>query len=148
MLMTTFLGHIFGCGGTTAAAHTLQELKSVSASCGEADRAHSYSFCVRCDGERWLFDADCFVYGFEIEAYIGSVVLTGGDVDELFELLDKNNCIALAENYKKSVKVFAPDASEYSFCMTFCDGKQYTISKRHAEAERYFYRLADKYYKQ
>lgn len=145
MFMLTLLGSLFGCGGAPAAAHTLQELKSLSVSCSEADRTHSYTFFVRLDGDRWLFDADCFVCDFETEACIKNAVLADGDIDELFEVLDKNDCIAFVENFKKPFKVFAPDASTYGFCMTFCDGLQYDASKRQAETERYFYRLADKY---
>lgn len=145
MLMLTLLGSLFGCGGAPAAAHTLQQINGVSASCGESDRTHSYSFFVRLEGDKWLFDAECFTDGFENEACIRNAVLTDGEVNELFELLDKNDCIAFVENYKKPLKVFASDAAAYSFCMTFSDGKQYAVPKRQAEAEQYFYRLADKY---
>lgn len=145
MLMLTLLGSLFGCGGAPAAAHTLQQLNGVSASCGDADRTHSYSFFVRLEGDKWLFDAECFADGFENEASIKGAVLADADVDELFELLDKNDCIAFAESYKKPFKVFAPDAATYSFCMTFDDGKQYAVPKRQAETEQYFYRIADKY---
>lgn len=144
MLGFSLFGAFSGCGDQKRPAHSPQELTVVSIACGEMDRSHSYSFAARRDGERWLFDADCFVNNCTEEATIRNAEMTSDDVRVLFELFETGGYIASVEAKKNrtSSRSGAADGSVYSVCLTFDDGSRTEASVRLKALEQLFYRLA------
>lgn len=136
---------LFGCGKKPT-QHTVLELSSVSLSCCHMDRSFGYYFYIRTEDNKWLFDAECFTHGNEKETRIENREADAGDIDALFEILDRCGSIAYAENYKKPMgsPFEALDETTYSFCLTFSDGSQYVTCDRQKELEEYFYQIAQR----
>lgn len=139
---------LFGCQkAPQPAKHELSEITAVSISCGNMDRSHSYSFWAHKEDNGWLLDAECFTHTFETETKLENRELSGEDAEELLEILEQNESIAYAENYKEPKKFSAEVADEtsYCFCLNFSDGNQYVTYDRQKDLETFFYRLAEKY---
>lgn len=143
MLGFSLFGLFSGCSGQKRPAHSPQELTAVSIACGEMDRTHSYSFTARRDGERWLFDADCFVRDFAEEAAVRDVELAAEDVRSMLELFETGGYIASVEQHQTSPRAGAADGSVYSVCLTFSDGSRTMGAVRLEGLEQLFYRLAE-----
>lgn len=140
------LASLFGCGKSPKPAqHELSEIRAVSISCGHMDRCFGYSFRIHREQDKWLFDAACFTHDHEDETVFENREVSGKDMDALFEILDRNNLIAYAENYKKprNFPFEILDETTYGFCLTFSDGSQYVTLDYQKELEEYFYRLAE-----
>lgn len=139
---------LFGCGESQPAQHELSELRSISMSCGHSNRCYSYSFFLRKEGEAWLLDAECFTKDREEETVFSSRAVDGGELETLFDILERSGTIAYAESYKKPKKspFTVLDAPMYGFALTFTDGSVYDMDSagdaRH-ELEDFFYRLAE-----
>lgn len=142
MLGFSLFGLFSGCGGQKRPAHSPQELTAVSIACGEMDRTYSYSFTARRDGERWLFDADCFVHDFADEVTLRDVELAAEDVRSMLELFETGGYIASVEQHRTS-RSGAADGSVYSVCLTFSDGSRTVAALRLEDLEQLFYRLAE-----
>lgn len=136
-----------GCQRQRPQQHELSEVVSVSASCSSADRTCGYSFSANKTADGWLFCADCFTNSLETETKLENTALSGDEVNALLEILEKNESIVYAENYKKPKK--APsgtrDGDSYGFALTFSDETQYVTYERQPELERLFYSLAEHY---
>lgn len=141
------LAGLFGCSkAPKPAQHELSEIRAVSISCGHMDRSYGYFFWIHPEQDKWLFDAECFTHGHEDETMFENREVSGKDMDALFEILERCDSIAYAENYKKPKKlpIFeVMDETTYSFCLTFSDGTQYVTCDRQKELEEFFYRLAE-----
>ena len=137
---------LFGCNKTPKPAqHELSEISGVSLSCGHMDRSYSYSFWLHLEEDTWLFDAECFTHDFEEETVFEGREVSSEDMDALFEILERNDRIAYAENYQKpSDSIFeVMDETTYGFCLTFSDGSQYVTYDAQDELRQFFYRLAE-----
>lgn len=143
MLGFSLFGLFSGCGRQMRPVHSLQELTAVSIACGEMDRTHSYSFTARRDGERWLFDADCFVRDFAEEVTLRNVEPAAEDVRSMLELFETGGYIASVEQHRTSPRPGAADGSTYSVCLTFSDGSRSVAALRPEALEQLFYRLAE-----
>ena len=143
MALLSALCGLFGC--SKAPEYTPEDIRSVSVSCGHMDYSHSYSFYLRKTENGWLFDARCFVDDHHKEVAFENRDVSNEDMKTLFEILERNDSIAYAENYKKPKKLpfEVMDETTYSFCLTFSDGSQYTTCDWQKELEEFFYRLAE-----
>ena len=149
MAILSLLFGAVGCNKSTRAPkHTLSDITAVSIACGHMDRSYGYSFGIYKQQESWLFDAECFTHNNEIETTFEKCVIEAEDVDELFEILERNDSVSYAEAYKpKANSSNTADAEIYSFGLTFSDSTQCTTDDEQPELCRYFYRLAEKYEK-
>lgn len=145
MGILAMLVNLFGCGKSPKPAqHTAEEICAVSISCGHMNHAYGYSFWIHSEDGKWLFDAECFTNGHEVETVFENRKISEEDTEKLLEILN-NDLIAYAENYKKPKNSLyaVTDEAKYSFCMTFSDGSQYNTSECIGELEEFFYRLAE-----
>ena len=93
---------LFGCSqAPKPAQHQMSEISAVSISCGHMDRSYSDSSWLHREEDTWLFDAECFAHDFEEETVFEGREVSSEDMDALFEILERNDRIAYAENYKK-----------------------------------------------
>lgn len=145
-LFSTVFG-LFGCKkAPDTAEHDVSEITGVSISCGNPDRNGEYSFNIQKKDDLWLFDTQCYDRnGEKIE--INGLEISENDVDEVLEILERNDSIVYAENYKKRKIASGRVADEitYGFCLTFADGKRYTTCDVQGDLEKMFYRFAEKY---
>ena len=146
--LAAILVGLFGCNkAPKPARHSISEISSVSISCGHMDRSYGYCFWLRREEDVWLFDAECFIHDHEDEAMFEGREVKSEDVDVMLKIIEQNDSITYAENYKppKKLPFEVMDETTYSFCLTFSDGSRYLTSDSQAELENFFYRLAEKY---
>ena len=146
MGLLALLTGLFGCGkAPKPARHELSEIREVSIACAHMDRSFGYYFRMHRDGDKWLFDTECFTHGHEIETVFENSEVSGENVNELLDILERNDSIAYAENYKKPMDspFEVMDETTYSFCLAFSDGEQYNTLDSQGELEKFFYRLAE-----
>lgn len=144
MGLLAVIAGLFGCN--KAPKHTLSEISEVSIACGHMDRSFGYLFWVHREQDKWLFDAECFTHDHMEETMFENREVSGKDMDTLFEILERSDSIAYAENYKKPKKLLpfeVMDETTYSFCLTFSDGSRYVTRDPQKELEEFFYRLAE-----
>ncbi len=140
------LAGLFGCSKSPKPAqYTISEISAVSIACAHMDYSYGYYFQIHREQEKWLFDARCFVDDHHKEVAFENRDVSNEDMETLFELLERNDSIAYAENYKKPKKLTLEvmDETTYSFCLTFSDGRQYMTCDWQKELEEFFYRLAE-----
>lgn len=148
MSLFTVLAGLFGCNKAPGSArHTVSDICEVSVSCGHMNRCYGYCFRIRRENGVWLFDAECFTHDREAETVFEDRAVNGGDIEELLGILERNDSIAYAENYKKPIKLpfQVLDDTSYNFSLVFSDGSRYTAGTVQKETEEFFYRLAEKY---
>lgn len=135
----------FGCRKKPKPArHTIEQISGVSLFCVHMDRSCGYSFWIRRENTRWLFDAECFTHDHEDETVFENREASAGDIAALLEILNRSGSIAYAENYKKprNSPFQVLDETIYGFCLTFSDQSRYMTGGRQKELEEYFYRIA------
>lgn len=90
-------------------------------------------------------NGDCFTQEHTVEAVFENRPVSQADVDALFEILERNDSIAYAWQYKepKRPRYEIMDETTYVFCLTFSDGSQYSIPEVQEELETFFYDLAE-----
>ncbi|MGN0661037.1 MAG: hypothetical protein ACI4JX_04880, partial [Oscillospiraceae bacterium] len=140
--MLAALTGLFGCNNAPKPArHELSEISAVSIYCSHMDFSYCYSFRIHREQEKWLFDAKCFTHGHEKETVLENCEVGDDDMNALFEILEHNNSIAYAENYKKPMKspFTVMDETVYGFCLTFSDGNQFVTYNVQKELEEFFY---------
>ena len=147
MGMFSALTGLFGFRRTPKPArHKLSDISEISISCVHMDFSFGYSFRLHRDEEKWLFDAECFTNNCSEHTGFENRSVSEEDVKTLLEILERNNSISYAENYKKPPK--SPfkvlDETTYVFCLAFSDGSRYMTKDRQAEPEQFFYGLAEK----
>lgn len=148
MTVFSLLFSMFGCKRIyPQAQNKLSELQSVSISCGNSDKSHSYLFSVYSDFDKWFFDGECFTDFAQIESSASKIEITSEEIDALFEIFRQNDIIAYAENYKKPKKndSFIADVESYGFVLVFSNGTQYITYTRQSKIEEYCYKLVEKY---
>lgn len=145
MRLVAMLAGLFGCRKEPKpASHTIEEISAVSISCSHMDHSYGYSFWLRREENRWLFDASCFTHDYEEETVFENREADAGNIAALLGILDQRDSIAYAENYKKPRRspFFVLDETTYVFCLTFSDGSRYVTYDPQNELEEFFYRLA------
>ena len=156
-LMTVLAG-LLGCTAKPRDAepvHDVSEVCAVSIGCGHMDYSFCYNFMLKRSDEEagqagadsgWYFEGGCFLRDEYERTDFEPTPVSSESAAKLLDIIEANNTIAYAENYKapKKLKVFALDETTYSFCIEFSDGQQYIISEmipEQNELEEYFYDL-------
>ena len=116
---------------TGSARHTVSDICEVSVTCGHMNRCYGYCFRIRRKNGAWLFDAECFTHNREEETVFEDRAVNGGDIEELPGILERNDSIAYAENYKKPIKLplRVLDDTSYNFSLTFSEGNRTVVPK-------------------
>ena len=158
LALMTVLAGLIGCTAKPRDAepvHDISEVCMVSMGCGHMDYSCCYNFMLKRSAEEaeeagqdsgWYFEGGCFLRDEEERTDFEPTPVSSDSAAKLLDIIEANNTIAYAENYKapKKLKIFALDETTYSFCIKFSDGQQYIISemvpKQH-ELEEYFYDL-------
>ena len=158
LALMTVLAGLIGCTAKPRDAepvHDISEVCMVSMGCGHMDYSCCYNFMLKRSAEEaeeagqdsgWYFEGGCFLRDEEERTDFEPTPVSSDSAAKLLDIIEENNTIAYAENYKapKKLKIFALDETTYSFCIKFSDGQQYIISemvpKQH-ELEEYFYDL-------
>lgn len=156
-LMTVLAG-LLGCTAKPRDAepvHDVSEVCAVYIGCGHMDYSFCYNFMLKRSVEEagqagadsgWYFEGGCFLRDEYERTDFEPTPVSSESAAKLLDIIEANNTIAYAENYKtpKKLKVFALDETTYSFCIEFSDGQQYIISEmipEQNELEEYFYDL-------
>ena len=158
MALMTVLAGLLGCTAKPRDAepvHDISEVCMVSMGCGHMDYSCCYNFMLKRSAEEaeeaghdsgWYFEGGCFLRDEEVRTDFEPTPVSSDSVAKLLDIIEENNTIAYAENYKapKKLEIFALDQTTYSFCIEFSDGQRYIISKmvpKQHELEEYFYDL-------
>lgn len=136
---------IFGCGKIPE--YTVDDIRSVSISCGHMDYSHSYSFYIRKAENEWLFDADFALNTEESRVEFENCPVTNEDVKELLDIVrDREVIKKLYRSKKAKAKIKIADETNYYTSVLFSDGEQLGAPTRISQdIESYFYRLGEKY---
>lgn len=125
----------------------VDDIRSVSVSCGHMDFSCSYSFCLRKGESGWLLDAEFApdTEGPRVE-YEGCPVAER-DAQELLDIVREQKITEKLRRYKKpKLKIFILDETTYYTAILLADGARHGAAIFiGAEAETCFYRLAEKY---
>ena len=136
---------IFGCGRLPE--YTVDDIQSVSISCGHMDYSHSYSFCIRKAENEWLFDADFALNTEDPRVEFENRPVADEDVTELLAIVcDREVIKKLSRRKKAKTKLKIADETNYYTSVLFSDGEQAgapTLISQ--DIETYFYRLGEKY---
>lgn len=156
-LMVVLAG-LFGCTAKPRDGeplHDISEVCMVYIGCGHMDYSCCYNFTLKRSTEEaieagadsgWYFEGGCFLRDEEERTDFEPTPVSSDSVAKLLDIIEENNTIAYAENYKapRKPKIFALDETTYSFCIEFSDGQQYVICEmvpEQHEFEEYFYDL-------
>lgn len=109
----------------------VSDICEVSVTCGHMNRCYGYCFRIRRENGAWLFDAECFTHNREEETVFEDRAVNGGDIEELPGILERNDSIVYAENYKKPIKLplRVLDDTSYNFSPTFSEGNRTVVPK-------------------
>ena len=167
LALMTVLAGLIGCTAKPRDAepvHDISEVCMVSMGCGHMDYSCCYNFMLKRSAEEageggqseaagqagqdsvWYFEGGCFLRDEEVRTDFEPTPVSSDSAAKLLHIIEANNTIAYAENYKapKKPEIFALDQTTYSFCIEFSDGQRYIISKmvpKQHELEEYFYDL-------
>lgn len=136
---------IFGCGRLPE--YTVDDIRSVSISCGHMDYSYSYSFYIRKAENEWLFDADFALNTEEPRVEFENCSVDNEDVKELLDIVRDREVIKNLRHYKKpKIKLQISDETTYYTSVLFSDGEQAGAPILiNQDIETYFYRLGEKY---
>ena len=125
--------------------NTVDDIRSVSVSCGHMDCSHCYSFHLRKSKFGWIFDAEYAEdTGSPLTSYEECTV-TAEDAKELLNTVLKQNLPAKLKSYKKpKIKAFALDETTYYTSIAFANGTTLGAPIPSEDTEACFYRLAKK----
>ena len=145
MALLAALGGLFGCG--KAPEYTIEDIRSVSVSCGHMDYSHSYAFYLRkADGD-WLLDADYATDTEQPHTAFEECPVTEEDAQELSITVQEQDVIGRLRRYKKpKIKAQVADETTYYTSVLFADGTQLGAAAHISDGlVNSFYRLAEKY---
>ena len=145
MALFSALCGLFGC--SKAPEYTIEDIRSVSVSCGHMDYSHSYSFYLRKAETGWLLDADYAVDTEQPRTEYEACSVAEDDAKELLAVVQEQDVIGRLWHWKKpKIKVQVADETTYYTSVLFADGEQ-VAAPTHISDELVtgFYRLAEKY---
>lgn len=145
MALLAALGGLFGC--SKAPVYTLEDIRSVSVSCGHMDYSHSYSFYLRKTDGGWLLDADYATDTEQPHTAFEECPVTEEDAKDLLSIVQEQDVIGKLRRYKKpKIKAQAVDETTYYTSVLFTDGEQLGAATHISDSlVNGFYRLAEKY---
>ena len=136
---------LFGCA--KAPAYTLEDIRSVSVTCGHMDYSHSYSFYLRKAETGWLLDADYAVDTEQPRTTFEACPVTEADAEALLNVVSEQDVIGKLQRCKKPwLDVQVADETTYYTSLLFADGEQLGASAHISDGlVTGFYRLAEQY---
>lgn len=143
-LISAFCG-LFGCG--KAPVYTIEDIRSVSVSCGHMDYSHSYSFYLRKTESGWLLDADYATDTVQQRTAFETCAVADEEAKELLAVVQATDVIGKLRRYKKpKLKVQAADETTYYTSILFADGEQLSAATHTGDdLMNAFIRLAGKH---
>ena len=127
--------------------YPVDNIRSVSVSCGHMDFSCSYSFCLRKGENGWLLDAEFAPDTVQTRVEYEGCPVAEQDVQELLDIVREQRVTEKLRRYKKpKLKVFVLDETAYYTAILSADGARLGAAIFiGTEAEACFYRLAEKY---
>lgn len=134
-------------GSEKQAGYTVEDIRSVSISCGHMNYAHSYSFFLRKEESGWLLDADFAADSESPHTEYAECPVTERDAQSVLDIVEQQKLVQALRRYKKPiVKVTVSDETMYYTLLGLANGESIGAPKRVSEElETEFYRLADQY---
>ena len=122
MALLPLLASLPGCNKPPE--HTVEDIRSVSVSCGHMDYSHSYSFYLRKTENGWLLDAEFATDTEHPRVGYEECPVTEGDVKKLLTIVQEQNLTEQLRRYKKPIiKVQVLDETTYYSSISFTDGE-------------------------
>ena len=145
MALLPLLASLPGCNKPPE--HTVEDIRSVSVSCGHMDYSHSYSFYLRKTENGWLLDAEFATDTEHPRVGYEECPVTEGDVKKLLTIVQEQNLTEQLRRYKKPIiKVQVLDETTYYSSISFTDGEILGAPIQAGnDITDCFYRLAEKY---
>lgn len=145
MTLLSALGSLFGC--SKAPEYTIEDIRSVSVTCGHMDYSHSYSFYLRRSDVGWLLDAEYSVDTEQPRTAFEACSVAEEDAKSLLTVVREQDVIGKLRRYKKpKIKVQVADETAYYTSVLFTDGEQLGAAAHISDGlVNGFFRLAEKY---
>lgn len=139
------LGGLFGCQKTPE--YSVNDIRSVSVSCGHMDYSHSYSFYLRKSENNWLLDAEYAADAEQPRIEYEERTVAEKDANELLSVVQEQDVIGKLQRYKKPrLNVQVADETSYYTAILLADGEQLGAATNVSDdLVTGFYRLAGKY---
>lgn len=143
-LLSVF-GGLFGCQKTHE--YTIDDIRSVSVTCGHMDYSHSYSFYLRKSGHNWLLDAEYAVDTERPRIEYEERPVTEKDAKKLLSVVQEQDVIGKIQRCKKPrLNVQIADETSYYTAILLADGEQLGAPVHISDdMVTVFYNLAGKY---
>lgn len=140
-----FLSGLFGC--SKAPEYTVEDIRSVSISCGHMDNSRSYSFYLRKIEGCWMLDAEFAADTEHPRVAYEACPVTEEDAGALLDIVREQEVLETLRRWTKpKIRLRVSDETVYHTSVLLADGKQLTAATRiSADLEACFYRLAEKY---
>ena len=143
LALMTVLAGLIGCTAKPRDAepvHDISEVCMVSMVCGHMDYSCCYDFMLKRGAEEageaghdsgWYFEGGCFLRDEEVRTDFEPTPVSSDSAAKLLHIIEENNTIAYAENYKapKKLEIVAWDDTTYGVCIEFSGGQRYIGSK-------------------
>lgn len=145
MALLSVLSGLFGCQKTPE--YTIDDIRSVSISCGHMDYSHSYSFYLRKSENNWLLDAEYAVDTEQPRIEYEERPVSEKDAKELLSVVQEQDVIGKLQRYKKPrITVQVADETNYYTAILLADGERLGAAAHiSGELVTGFYNLAGKY---
>lgn len=145
VIVMALLSFLFGCNKTTE--YSIDDIRSVSISCGHMDNSFSYSFYLREKDDKWLLDAQFCIDSQSPQIEYENHHIEKEDVDELLNIIKEQEIIEKVQKYKeKKSNIIISDETIYCTSIQFKDGEMIMAKKQISQdLTNYFYSLAEKY---
>lgn len=139
------LGGLFGCQKTPE--YTVDDIRSVSVSCGHMDYSHSYSFYLRKSENNWLLDAEYAIDAEQPRIEYEERPVSEKDAKELLSVVQEQDVIGKLQRYKKpKLNVQVADETSYYTAVLLADGERLGAAAHVSDKlVTGFYNLAGKY---
>lgn len=123
MAILSVLCGLFGCVKTPD--YTLDDIQSVSVTCGHMDYSYSYSFYLRRTENDWLLDADYATDTEQPRTVFEAVSVSDEDAKALLSVLAEQDVFDKLRRYKKpKIKFQVADETTYYTSVQFADVEQ------------------------
>lgn len=135
---------MFGCG--KAQEYNIDDIISVSVSCGHMDYSYSYSFYIRKVENEWLLDADFATDTESPHTVYECRTVTNEDAEGLLNTVREQNLTEKLKKYKepKTKYVALDEAAKYTSIL-FSDGERIGAATVNNELHDCFLRMGKKY---
>lgn len=145
MALLSILCGLLGC--RKEPEYTVDDIQSISVSCGHMDYSHSYSFYLRKVKNSWILDAEFAVDTEQPRTEYEECPVLEKDVKKLLSVVQEQQVIDKLHHYKKpSIKVQVADETTYYTYILFASGEQLAAATHISDdLVTCFYHIAEKY---